>query len=218
MTSVEQDKLATKRKVIETALTLFKVNGYHGTSVRDISKKANVNIATISYYFKGKQGLLEHIIVEFLEGYVKILDQHCLLLYDKNAKKILKDLVEDVLNYYYIKKESTSIFYRELTLDSVFIREIMITYLTRERYIFSQIYDAIRYSNSKVTMPFSVFFVQLKSFLSTPYLFPGYLNEVLYIQQNDLYFFERYKEYVEKWIESLLETDENIISHVELSS
>lgn len=215
---MEQDKLATKKKVIETALALFKVNGYHGTSVRDISKKANVNIATISYYFKGKQGLLEHIIVEFLEGYVKILDKHCLLLYDKNAKLILKDLVEDVLNYYYSKKEYASIFYRELTIDSVFIREIMMTYLARERYTFTQIYDAIRFANAKVTIPFSVFFVQLKSFLSTPYLFPGYLNEVLFIQQNDLYFFERYKEYVEKWIESLLDMDESLISRVELLS
>ena len=215
---MEQEKLATKNKVIETAVTLFKLNGYQGTSVRDISKKANVNIATISYYFKGKQGLLEHIIVEFLEGYVKILDKHCLLLYDKNAKLILKDLVEDVLNYYYLKKEYASIFYRELTIDSVFIREIMMTYLARERYTFTQIYDAIRLENAKVTIPFSVFFVQLKSFLSTPYLFPGYLNEVLYIQQNDLYFFERYKEYVEKWIESLLDMDESLISRVELSS
>ena len=96
---MEQDKLATKKKVIETALTLFKINGYHGTSVRDISKKANVNIATISYYFKGKQGLLEHIIVEFLEGYVEILDKHCLSLYDKNADLILVNLVGEVLNY-----------------------------------------------------------------------------------------------------------------------
>ncbi|MES9684164.1 TetR family transcriptional regulator [Bacillus sp. AFS001701] len=215
---MEQAKLATKKKVIETALTLFKINGYQGTSVRDISKKANVNIATISYYFKGKQGLLEHIIVDFLEGYVEILDKHCLSLYDKNANLILMNLVGEVLNYYFLKKEYASIFYRELTIDSVFIREIMMTYLARERYTFTQIYDAIRMSNAKLTMPFSVFFVQLKSFLSTPYLFPGYLNEVLFIQQNDLYFFERYKEYVEKWIESLFDMNERLVSRVELSS
>ncbi|MEH7612167.1 forespore capture DNA-binding protein RefZ [Gottfriedia acidiceleris] len=215
---MEQDKLATKKKVIETALTLFKINGYQGTSVRDISKKANVNIATISYYFKGKQGLLEHIIVDFLEGYVEILDKHSLSLYDKNANVILMNLVGEVLNYYFLKKEYASIFYRELTIDSVFIREIMMTYLARERYTFTQIYDTIRMSNVKLTMPFSVFFVQLKSFLSTPYLFPSYLNEVLYIQQNDMYFFERYKEYVEKWIESLFDMDKRLVSRVELSS
>jgi AcrR family transcriptional regulator len=215
---MEQEKLATKNKVIETALSLFKINGYKGTSVRDISKKANVNIATISYYFNGKQGLLEHIIVDFLEGYVKILDKHCLMLEHKQANIVLVELVNDVLNYYYHKKEYASIFFRELTLDSVFIREIMMTYLARERYTFIQVYDAIRLNNPVITVPFSVFFVQLKSFLSTPYLFPGYLNEVLYIQQNDTYFFERYKEYVEKWISSLLELDNYLETDLRLYS
>ncbi|MEH6937222.1 forespore capture DNA-binding protein RefZ [Bacillus sp. JJ664] len=201
---MEQEKLATKNKVIETALSLFKTNGYQGTSVRDISKKANVNIATISYYFKGKQGLLEHIIVDFLEGYVAILNKYSLVFESKKADSVLIELVEEVLNYNFHKKEYASIFYRELTLDSVFIREIMMTYLARERYTFIQIYDALRLNNTNITVPFSVFFVQLKSFLSTPYLFPSYMNEVLYIQQNDTYFFDRYKEYVEKWISSLL--------------
>ncbi len=215
---MEQEKLATKNKVIETALSLFKTNGYQGTSVRDISKKANVNIATISYYFKGKQGLLEHIIVDFLEGYVAILNKYSLFLESKKADSVLIDLVEEVLNYNFHKKEYASIFYRELTLDSVFIREIMMTYLARERYTFIQIYDALRINNTNITVPFSVFFVQLKSFLSTPYLFPSYMNEVLYIQQNDTYFFDRYKEYVEKWISSLLILDTHDLTELKMYS
>jgi AcrR family transcriptional regulator len=215
---MEQEKLATKNKVIETALSLFKTNGYQGTSVRDISKKANVNIATISYYFKGKQGLLEHIIVDFLEGYVAILNKYTLLLESKKADSVLIDLVEEVLNYNFHKKEYASIFYRELTLDSVFIREIMMTYLARERYTFIQIYDALRLNNTNITVPFSVFFVQLKSFLSTPYLFPSYMNEVLYIQQNDTYFFDRYKEYVEKWISSLFVLDTHGLTELKMYS
>lgn len=215
---MEQEKLATKNKVIETALALFKTNGYKGTSVRDISKKANVNIATISYYFKGKQGLLEHIIVDFLEGYVAILNKYTLLLESKKADSVLIDLVEEVLNYNFHKKEYASIFYRELTLDSVFIREIMMTYLARERYTFIQIYDALRLNNTNITVPFSVFFVQLKSFLSTPYLFPSYMNEVLYIQQNDTYFFDRYKEYVEKWISSLFVLDTHGLTELKMYS
>ncbi|GGI10157.1 forespore capture DNA-binding protein RefZ [Gottfriedia solisilvae] len=215
---MEQEKLATKNKVIETALSLFKTNGYQGTSVRDISKKANVNIATISYYFKGKQGLLEHIIVDFLEGYVAILNKYSLVFESKKADSVLIDLVEEVLNYNFHKKEYASIFYRELTLDSVFIREIMMTYLARERYTFIQIYDALRLNNTNITVPFSVFFVQLKSFLSTPYLFPSYMNEVLYIQQNDTYFFDRYKEYVEKWIFSLLGIDTHNLTELKMYS
>lgn len=45
----------TKQKVIDAAISLFNTKGYDGTSVRDIAKRADVNVANISYYFAGKQ-------------------------------------------------------------------------------------------------------------------------------------------------------------------
>ncbi|MGQ0418773.1 TetR family transcriptional regulator, partial [Bacillus sp. HC-Mk] len=58
----------TKQKVIDAAISLFNTKGYDGTSVRDIAKRADVNVANISYYFAGKQGLLEQLITDFLEA------------------------------------------------------------------------------------------------------------------------------------------------------
>jgi len=46
-------------QIIETAEKLFSTNGYSGTSVRDISEAASVNLAMISYYFGSKEKLLE---------------------------------------------------------------------------------------------------------------------------------------------------------------
>src|SRR5262245_42633241 len=46
-------------QIMETAETLFAEKGFNGTSVRDISEKANVNLAMISYYFGSKDKLLE---------------------------------------------------------------------------------------------------------------------------------------------------------------
>jgi AcrR family transcriptional regulator len=46
-------------QIIETAEKLFSTNGYSGTSVRDISEAAGVNLAMISYYFGSKEKLLE---------------------------------------------------------------------------------------------------------------------------------------------------------------
>ncbi|MED4214161.1 TetR family transcriptional regulator, partial [Priestia megaterium] len=40
----------TKQKVIDAAISLFNTKGYDGTSVRDIAKRADVNVANISYY------------------------------------------------------------------------------------------------------------------------------------------------------------------------
>lgn len=49
--------------IIQVAEKLFAENGFDGTSIRDISKAANVNIAMISYYFGSKEKLLEDIIL-----------------------------------------------------------------------------------------------------------------------------------------------------------
>lgn len=48
--------------IIQIAEKLFAENGFDGTSIRDISKVAQVNIAMISYYFGSKEKLLEDII------------------------------------------------------------------------------------------------------------------------------------------------------------
>ncbi|WP_372655854.1 TetR family transcriptional regulator [Halobacteriovorax sp.] len=47
----------TKCKIIEVALKLFSCKGYNGTSVRDIAKQADVNLASVNYHFNNKQNL-----------------------------------------------------------------------------------------------------------------------------------------------------------------
>lgn len=46
-------------QIMEAAEKLFSENGFHGTSVRDISESAKVNLAMISYYFGSKEKLLQ---------------------------------------------------------------------------------------------------------------------------------------------------------------
>lgn len=45
--------------ILEIAEELFAIQGYHGTSIREIADKASINIAMISYYFGSKEKLLE---------------------------------------------------------------------------------------------------------------------------------------------------------------
>ena len=47
--------------IINTAEKLFAVNGFDGTSVRDIAHEADVNVAMISYYFGSKEKLMEAV-------------------------------------------------------------------------------------------------------------------------------------------------------------
>lgn len=49
-------------QILEVAEKLFAENGFDGTSVRQISKEADVNVAMISYYFGSKEKMLEALI------------------------------------------------------------------------------------------------------------------------------------------------------------
>lgn len=48
-------------KILEVAEELIAKKGFDGTSVRDISAKANINVAMISYYFGSKEKMLAHL-------------------------------------------------------------------------------------------------------------------------------------------------------------
>lgn len=50
-------------QILEIAETLFAEKGFDGTSIRDISKVAKINIAMVSYYFGNKEKLLESLII-----------------------------------------------------------------------------------------------------------------------------------------------------------
>jgi AcrR family transcriptional regulator len=52
----------TKEKIEQAARHLFATNGFDGTSIRDISKTAEVNIAAINYHFSSKEMLFEALI------------------------------------------------------------------------------------------------------------------------------------------------------------
>lgn len=56
---------ATREKLLNAAIDVFGLNGFHGTTTRMLSEAADVNQQAIPYYFGGKEGLYiaaaEHI-------------------------------------------------------------------------------------------------------------------------------------------------------------
>jgi len=50
-------------QILQVAEELFAEKGFDGTSIREIAKKAKINIAMVSYYFGSKEKLLESLIL-----------------------------------------------------------------------------------------------------------------------------------------------------------
>lgn len=62
-------------QILKVAETLFAEKGFDGTSIRDISRGAKINIAMISYYFGSKERLLESLLLYSTSDLKSQLDQ-----------------------------------------------------------------------------------------------------------------------------------------------
>lgn len=51
--------LATREAILSTALSLFRQNGLDNTTIREISKEADVALGAAYYYFAGKEAILQ---------------------------------------------------------------------------------------------------------------------------------------------------------------
>ncbi len=62
---------ATQEKLFAAAIPLFAEKGYAAVSIREIAKAAGVNVSSISYYFRGKEGLYHAIIENHITAIAK---------------------------------------------------------------------------------------------------------------------------------------------------
>lgn len=199
----QQSLRDTKQKILNAAMYLFNSKGFTGTSVREIANRANVNVAHISYYFKGKGGLLEYLISHYYEGYIQVIEENHAQLKYGNAHIVLSKIILDILNYQQENRQLSRLVYREVTLDSVLIREVMTTYLTKEKYYFKAVIEQGIEEGyyRKGFVPHMI--IQLRSLLHMPYLQPQYMSEVLHIQPHEAYFVHQYYKELKIWLNSL---------------
>lgn len=61
-------------EILNVSLKLFAEKGFDGTSIRDIAKAADINVAMVSYYFGSKEKLLEAIIIYRVSAFRMILE------------------------------------------------------------------------------------------------------------------------------------------------
>ncbi|WP_379965393.1 forespore capture DNA-binding protein RefZ [Ectobacillus sp. sgz5001026] len=201
---------STKQKIIDAAVFLFNTQGFDGTSVRDIARKADVNAANISYYFSGKQGLREFLVTNFLESYIRVLEVGFERLSTLPPKETLFAIVDNILLYQSDNRHLSRFFYREISLDSILIREIMTTYFIREKYYFSTIIQSGIEQRQFRKLPFPIFMAQLKGMISVPYLYPQYVSEVLHTFPSERYFVETYRKEVKEWLNKTIEVGEAV--------
>ena len=67
---------ATRRRILQIALSLMAQRGVDGTSMRDLASAAGLNVASLYHYFPSKRDLLEAVLVE--QGFLPVRAVHSL--------------------------------------------------------------------------------------------------------------------------------------------
>lgn len=202
----------TKQVILDSALYLFHLKGYHATSIRDIANKAKVNPANIAYYFKNKQGLLEYCFISYLEKYIHVLETNVSLLEQKGPQQCLIDLVTEVIQFQRENFLAARFIYGESALDTNLNREIHSTYFTKEKYFFQHILDEGIKARAFQSVSVPIYLLQLKGMLTAPVLHPHYATEVLYVFPQEPYYSNLFADEVKRFIEFTLFHSEH--SHV----
>lgn len=69
------DAPATKQAVYDTAVRLFARNGFAATGMRELSREAGVNLASVNYFYGSKKGLLKAIIEDYFQDVFAVMTE-----------------------------------------------------------------------------------------------------------------------------------------------
>lgn len=97
----------TKNKILEVARVLFANQGFEGTSIREIAKEADVNIASVNYHFTNKENLFS----EILNASYGECSQEIMAFYEKENPK-LEDILVHIFNYFTFKSHDLITFFK----------------------------------------------------------------------------------------------------------
>ncbi|SDB81331.1 forespore capture DNA-binding protein RefZ [Shouchella lonarensis] len=206
----------TRASIKEAAVRLFHKNGFHGTSVRDIAKEARVNISLISYYFGGKRALFELLVTDFFEGYIVTIEQS-IHLDNNDAAAAIESVFWNVLQYQQSCHLLARMVHREMTLDSVLVREVMSTYLQKEKYFLESLLKKGMAEGNFKRQPLDLLIVQVRNMMILPFTSPQYLRELFQLLPSDANFMLRYMKHVTVWLKTLLGMSANQKEPVGLS-
>ncbi|GLT19298.1 TetR family transcriptional regulator [Vibrio zhanjiangensis] len=88
-------RLTTKDKILDVAEALFAEHGFNDTSLRTITSKAGVNLASVNYHFGDKKTLVRAVLNRYLEAFMPAV-QDALITLNLNHTYTMSDVFESL--------------------------------------------------------------------------------------------------------------------------
>ncbi|MEF1253433.1 MULTISPECIES: TetR/AcrR family transcriptional regulator [unclassified Vibrio] len=86
---------STKEKILDVAEALFAEHGFKDTSLRTITSKAGVNLASVNYHFGDKKTLVRAVLNRYLEAFMPAV-QDALINLNLNDSYKMADVFESL--------------------------------------------------------------------------------------------------------------------------
>ncbi len=106
--------MSTKNKILDAADVLFADKGFNGTSLREITSQANVNLAAVNYHFGSKKELIKAVMSRYMDELSPQLESSLLLICQADVKPSLHNVfsayIAPLLNLNEFKVNGTSTF------------------------------------------------------------------------------------------------------------
>ena len=106
-------KITTKDKILDVAEVLFAEQGFNDTSLRTITSKANVNLASVNYHFGDKKTLVRAVLNRYLEAFMPAVEKALYELNDRDTytmEEVFVALKQPLLSLNQVKPNGASRF------------------------------------------------------------------------------------------------------------
>ena len=104
----------TKTRIIEAAEYLFASQGYGQTSMREITARADVNLASVNYHFGSKKNLIQAVLKRYFDVMMPQIDDALKTLIPsvgrRGVDQVLQSLKGPLLNLNAVQPNGTEMF------------------------------------------------------------------------------------------------------------
>ena len=104
----------TKARIIEAAEYLFAIQGYGQTSMREITARADVNLASVNYHFGSKKNLIQAVLKRYFDVMMPQIDEALSTFVPsvgrKGVDQVLQSLAGPLVNLNVVQPNGTEMF------------------------------------------------------------------------------------------------------------
>ena len=108
----------TSSAIADAARLRFATKGYEATSLREIAKDANIDVALIAYRFGGKAGLWKSIVSQSAKDLREALEAALAATEAKPARERLRHAMKAFIDYQLAYPDIPRLLLRDITIDS----------------------------------------------------------------------------------------------------